>query len=146
MLTFPTSLRIFVATQPVDFRKAHDGLCQVVRGVLGLNPLSGDVFVFTNKRRNRVKLLLWDRNGLWLFYKRCERGTLPWLNSRTSSNVEIDRARLSMLLDGLDVASARVHPHHVRQVCIRERSGHGTEHNPKQESRSPREVCAHAGR
>ena len=135
MLTFPTSLRIFVATQPVDFRKAHDGLCQVVRGTLGLNPLSGDVFVFTNKRRNRVKLLLWDRNGLWLFYKRCERGTFPWLSSGPSAKVEIDRARLSMLLDGFDVASARVHANHVRRVCIRERSGHGERTGP------PRTQC-----
>lgn len=138
MLSFPTSLRIFVATHPVDFRKAHDGLCQVVRGALGLNPLSGDVFVFTNKRRNRVKLLLWDQNGLWLFYKRIERGTLPWITSRTSSNVEIDRARLSMLLDGLDVKSARAHPHHVRRVCIRERGGHGErEGPPRTERRAP---------
>ena len=135
MLSFPTSIRVFVATQPVDFRKAHDGLCQIVRGVLGLNPLSGDVFVFTNKRRNRIKLLLWDANGLWLFYKRLEKGTFSWLTSPTLAQVEIDRARLSMLLDGFDVTSARVHANHVRRVCIRERSGHGEFTSPSQADR-----------
>jgi transposase len=142
VLSLPTSLRIFVATKPVDFRKAHDGLCQVVRGALELDPLSGDVFVFTNKRRNRVKLLLWDRNGLWLFYKRLEKGTFGWLTSPSSSRVEIDRARLSMLLDGFDVTSARVHAHHVRQVCIRERSGPGDFASPPQAERS----ASHASR
>jgi transposase len=135
VLSFPTTLRIFVATKPVDFRKAHDGLCQVVRGALDLDPLSGDVFVFTNKRRNRVKLLLWDANGLWRFYKRLEKGTFGWLTSQTSSKVEIDRTRLSMLLDGFDATSARVHANHVRRVCIRERNGHGEFSSPPRDDR-----------
>lgn len=136
MLSFPATLRVFVATQPVDFRKAHDGLCQVVRGTLRLNPLSGDVFVFVNKRRNRVKILAWDANGLWLFYKRLEKGTFHWLTSASSTRVEIDRARLSMLLDGFDIASARVHANHVRRVCIRERSEHGDLASPPPAERS----------
>lgn len=137
MLSFPTSIRVFVATKPVDFRKAHDGLCQVVRSVLELNPLSGDVFVFTNKRRNRVKILHWEANGLWLHYKRLERGTFGWLTSPTLAQVEIDRARLSMLLDGLDVKSVRVHSNHVRHVCIRERNGHGERSSPSPADRRP---------
>ena len=77
MLTLPDAVRVFVARDAVDFRKAHDGLCQVVRGTFGDDPLSGHLFVFTNRRRDRIKLLFWDRNGLWLLYKRLERGTFP---------------------------------------------------------------------
>ena len=77
MLSLPDAVRVFVARAPVDFRKAHDGLCQVVRDVFGDDPLSGHLFVFTNRRRNRLKILFFDRNGLWLCYKRLERGTFP---------------------------------------------------------------------
>ena len=60
MLSLPNSTRVFLHREPVDFRKAHDGLCGVVRAGLGHDPLSGDLFVFLNRRRNRVKLLQWD--------------------------------------------------------------------------------------
>lgn len=82
MLSLPDAVRVFVARAPVDFRKAHDGLSQVVRDVFGDDPLSGHLFVFTNKRRDRIKLLFWDRNGLWLLYKRLERGTFPKFDLR----------------------------------------------------------------
>lgn len=64
MLTLPASTRILLHREPVDFRKAHDGLAAIVRGDLNENPLSGDLFVFLNRARNKVKLLHWDDNGL----------------------------------------------------------------------------------
>ncbi len=75
MLGFRSTTRVFLHREPVDFRKSHDGLCGVIRSGLILDPLSGDLFVFLNRRRNRVKLIQWDGNGLWLHYKRLEKGT-----------------------------------------------------------------------
>ena len=126
MLSLPDAVRVFVAREPVDFRKAHDGLSQVVRDVFGDDPLSGHLFVFTNKRRDRIKLLFWDRNGLWLLYKRLERGTFPRFSlPGRASRREVDRSWLAMLLDGLEPFSAKVHSHHVRRVRIDERNAHG---------------------
>ena len=70
MLSLPASIRVFLAREPVDFRKAHDGLCAIVRQQFLEDPFAGDVFVFFNRARDRIKLLLWDRNGFWLFYRR----------------------------------------------------------------------------
>ena len=68
MLSLPSTTRVFLHREPVDFRKSHDGLCGVIRSGLDRDPLSGDLFVFLNRRRNRVKLIQWDGNGLWLDY------------------------------------------------------------------------------
>lgn len=131
MLSLPDAVRVFVARDPVDFRKAHDGLSQIVRGVFGDDPLSGHLFLFTNKRRDRIKLLYWDRNGLWLLYKRLERGTFPrFALSGAEARCEVDRSWLSMLLDGLEPLSARVHSHHVGRVRIEERKNDGRSHGP----------------
>ena len=70
MLSLPASVRIFAAREVVDFRKGFDGLCALVRDGFGDDPFSGHFFLFFNRRRDRVKLLAWDRNGFWLFYKR----------------------------------------------------------------------------
>lgn len=68
MLSLGGSHRVLLCVQPVDFRKAHDGLCAIIRDQFRDDPFSGDVFVFHNGAKDRVKLLLWDRNGLWLLY------------------------------------------------------------------------------
>lgn len=111
MLSLPSSIRIFLARDPVDFRKAHDGLCAIVRQVFEEDPLAGHLFVFTNRRRDRIKLLLWDGNGLWLFYKRLERGTFRWLSDGTEGRREITRGELSMILEGIDLKSTRIRQH-----------------------------------
>ena len=74
MIGWSLPQRVFLATEPVDMRKAHDGLCAIVRDHFQDDPFSGDVFVFLNRRRNRIKLLTWDKDGFWLHYKRLERG------------------------------------------------------------------------
>lgn len=125
MLSLPDSIRVFVARLPVDFRKAHDGLCQIVRDVFGDDPLSGHLFVFRNRKRDRIKILFWDRNGLWLLYKRLERGKFPsFALARDGDRIEVDRSWLSMLLDGIEPHTAKVHSQHVRRVRIDERHTH----------------------
>ncbi|MEZ6024717.1 MAG: IS66 family insertion sequence element accessory protein TnpB [Planctomycetota bacterium] len=73
MLSFPASVRIHVAVGVTDMRKSFDGLCAVAQNVLEEDPFSGHVFAFCNRRRDRLKLLLWDRNGFWVFAKRLAR-------------------------------------------------------------------------
>lgn len=78
MLTLPPSVRIYLARGSTDIRKGIDGLCALARDVVGEDPFSGHLFAFANRRRDAVKVLVWDRTGFWLFHKRLERGTLQW--------------------------------------------------------------------
>jgi len=102
---------IFACTTPVDFRKQHDGLVALVREQLETDPFDGSVFVFFNKRRDRIKLLLWDGNGFWLLYKRLESGTYERLRSSDSSRLALSRAELSMLLDGIELERGKKRRH-----------------------------------
>jgi transposase len=113
MLSLPPSVRIFLAREPVDCRKAFDGLCALVRDQFGDDPFSGHLFAFFNKRRDRVKILVWDKNGFWLFAKRLERGTFEPITMQSESRhrVEVERARLLMLLEGIDQRKAIVRKH-----------------------------------
>ena len=123
MLSLGGSHRVFLCVKRVDFRKAHDGLCALVRDQFGDDPFSGDVFVFHNGAKDRVKLLLWDRNGFWLLYKRLERGTFPFTGNGDGTRVEIERAQLAMLLEGIDWQQAKKSLHFTRAVRIQERDG-----------------------
>jgi transposase len=123
VLNLGGSHRVFLCAKPVDFRKAHDGLCALVRDEFGDDPFSGDVFVFHNGARDRVKLLLWDRNGFWLLYKRLEQGTFPFAVSGEGARVEIERAQLSMLLEGLEWKSAKKSSHYASRFAISKRDG-----------------------
>jgi transposase len=108
MLTLPASVRIYVAAEAVDLRRGFDGLAAATRGVIGADPLSGHVFVFLNARRNRIKLLVWDRTGYVLVYKRLEQGTfaLPTQPVAGSRHVELDAGELGLMLEGLDLRGA----------------------------------------
>ena len=110
MLILPSSVRVFVAREPVDFRRSHDGLCGVVVDVLERDPTSGHLFVFFNKRRDRIKLLMYDGTGLWLFYKRLEHGVFEPAThlDGVQPGIEIDMARLQMLLQGIDLRKSRI--------------------------------------
>jgi len=109
MLTLPSSVRIYVAAEAVDLRRGFDGLAAATRSVIGESPLSGHVFVFLNRRRNRVKLLVWDRTGYVIVYKRLERGTfeLPTRPEAGRRHVELDAGELGLMLEGLDLRGAR---------------------------------------
>jgi len=88
------------------------------------DPFGGDVFCFFNRRRDRVKLLVWDANGFWMHYKRLERGTFERVEGR-GRRVEIDRARMSMLLEGIDTKRSRFRRHFSRAVRIDRRADDG---------------------
>jgi transposase len=125
VLSLSTRTRIYVCSTPVDFRKQHDGLVAIVRGQLDANPLDGSLFAFFNRRRDRIKLLLWDANGFWLFYKRLERGTFERLRSTGSARLQITRGELSMLLDGIDVKESKRRKSFADEVRITGWSKHG---------------------
>jgi len=101
MLNLPTAVQIYLASEPADMRKGFDGLAAIVLE-RGLDIYSGHLFVFVSKRRDRVKILTWDRGGFVLYYKRLERGRfkLPLISGDT---VRLDAGQLAMLLDGVDV-------------------------------------------
>jgi transposase len=100
MFSLTAATRIYLYRAPCDMRKSFDGLCGLIRSELGADPLSGSLFVFVNRRRNMVKLLYWDRDGLAIWFKRLERGsfTPPAI---CSDGDQIDRRQLSMLLEGV---------------------------------------------
>ena len=106
MLSLPTSVRIWLATQATDMRKSFDTLAELVRQQLQGDPLSGQLFVFRNKRADRVKLLYWDEDGFVIVYKRLEAGTFRF-PAATTAGVEVRAADLQMLLDGVDLASVK---------------------------------------
>ena len=108
MLNFPPAVRIWLATAPVDLRRSFDGLAEQVRQCLAADPLSGHVFVFRNKRADRVKLLYWDEDGFVIVYKRLEAGTFRWpATPEGQAHVTLRAAELAMLLDGVDWQHAR---------------------------------------
>ncbi len=109
MILLPSAVRVYIATRPVNLRKSYDGLSNEVRGLLAKDPLSGHVFVFLNRRKNQVKLLLWTRGGFTIVQKRLERGTFTFPQRVTAEavSVELDAHELSMLLEGIDTAGAR---------------------------------------
>ena len=74
MLTLPSSVRVYLAAEPVDLRRGHDGLVAIVRSGWRLNPFEGHLFVFFGRRLDRVKILVWDRNGFVLYSKRLSQG------------------------------------------------------------------------
>lgn len=107
MLTLPSTVRVFLSMQPADMRCGFDGLSARVRSVLDADPMSGHLFVFRNRRRDRIKILLWDRSGYCLWYKRLEKGTFRFPDERVEGGVEIEAAELSLILEGIDLGQAR---------------------------------------
>ncbi len=104
-------------------RKAHDGLSAIIRDQFHDDAFSGDVFVFHNLAKDRIKLLMWDRNGFWLLYKRLEQGTFPFAVRGDGARVEIERAQLAMLLEGLEWKNAKKSSHFTNTFDIRGRDG-----------------------
>ena len=115
MLSLPTSVRIWLATHATDLRKSFDSLAELVRQQLGGDPLSGQLFVFRNKRADRVKLLYWDEDGFVIVYKRLEVGTFRFPQADASA-VAVRAADLQMLLDGVDLESVRRQRRYRRSV------------------------------
>lgn len=108
MIGIPHGTKILFFTAPTDMRKSHCGLSGLVRNVLDGDPTDGTLFLFVNRRRDRIKALYWDRDGLALWYKRLERGTFErfQVTSETKA-LQIDATDLAMLLSGVSFESAK---------------------------------------
>jgi transposase len=106
VLSLPSALRIFLAAEPADMRKGFDGLAQLVRDHVAEDPLSGHLFVFRNRRRDRVKILYWDRDGFALWYKRLEKGVFRFPEAH-NGRVEVTPAEMAAVLEGIDLSRAR---------------------------------------
>jgi transposase len=117
MLSFPGSLRVFVALESCDMRKGHNGLLALVSEQLEEDVRGGAIFVFSNRRHDRLKMLYFDGSGLWLLSKRLERGTFAWPKSVEPGQRKLRLApeALAMLTDGIDLRGARMRPWYERE-------------------------------
>lgn len=108
MIGIAHQARIFIYALPTDMRKSFDGLCGIVKIDFQKDILSGDYFVFFNRSLDRYKILLWDRDGLVLLYKRLEQGCFQRLpNNGQSLVIEVDATTLTLILNGIDLSSAK---------------------------------------
>lgn len=100
------AVKIFLCAQATDMRRSFDKLAEMTRSVLAQDPLSGHLFVFFNRPRDRVKILFWDRSGFCLYYKRLEEGAfrVPALDK---CSAQIDAAELALILEGIELAGAK---------------------------------------
>jgi len=99
--------KIYIAIETIDMRKGFEGLYGLVRDQLGHDPLSGHLFLFTNKTRTRLKALVWDGSGLWVCAKRLEKGRFRWPEAEGQHSVTMRPEELAMLVNGLDVKETR---------------------------------------
>lgn len=108
MLTISAQTRIFIALEATDMRKGFDGLCGLISSTLQQDPLSGALFLFVNRRRDRMKVLYWDGDGLAIWYRRLEQGTfqLPMATDAKRA-IEIRSDEFTMLLRGIDLDSIK---------------------------------------
>jgi transposase len=107
VLTISPAVRIYVATGATDLRRSIDGLAAVVRERFDVDPLSGHLFLFRNRRGDRIKILAWDAGGFWVLYKRLERGTFAWPTEDDDRPVVIRSGDLLLLISGVDLAHTR---------------------------------------
>ena len=104
MLMLPNNLRVYLACEPVDMRKQFNGLFAVATEQLDGNVFSGSLFIFSNRNRNRLKILYWDGSGLWVFAKRLEKGRFSWPKGlQSKKTVRLSGEALQMLLSGIDL-------------------------------------------
>jgi len=110
MLSVSNHVRVFLARDPVDLRKSFHGLTALAESVLQQDPLSGHLFVFLNRRRDRMKLLYWGGTGFCIWYQQLERGTYQLPETAVADEcqgVEITASQLSLILEGIDLSSVR---------------------------------------
>ena len=117
MLSFSGSLKVFVALEACDMRKGFNGLHALASERLGEDPRQGALFVFSNRRHTRIKILYWDGSGLWVLSKRLEKGTFSWPKTIEPGTTKLClRAEaLAMLTDGVDLRGAKLRPWYERE-------------------------------
>jgi transposase len=124
MIGFPSSVRVFLHAPSTDLRKGFDALCGLVTTAFGQDPTSGHLFLFVNRRRDRMKILYWDRDGLAIWYKRLETpGTfqIPATTTQAAS-IEMTATQLALILSGIDLKSARQRKRYQRPTPTAEKS------------------------
>ena len=109
MFHFDEGLKVYLHREPVDFRLSINGLAVLVEQALGLDPFAACIYVFSNRRRDRVKILGWERNGFWLLLKRLEKDRFIWPSVDAVPALTVEQ--LHWLLDGIDIAVVQRHPH-----------------------------------
>ena len=108
MLTLPSSVKIFIYSRPTDMRCGFHKLSMLAESFMLKDPLSGHLFVFFNRRGDKCKILFWDRSGFVIWYKRLEEGTFEKLQSSdNAASIEVDIAKLTWILEGIDLFKAR---------------------------------------
>ena len=110
MIALPPQIRVFLYRLPTDMRKSFNGLVALTESKLKQDPLSGSLFVFVNRRRDRIKILYWGQTGFCIWYQQLQKGTyqLPGQDSLDEQEIlEVTRSQLSLILDGIDLSSAR---------------------------------------
>lgn len=107
MFLAPGSFKIYFCSRPTDMRNGFAGLSAEVKSFMARDPLSGELFVFRNRSGDRLKILVWDRDGFVLWYKQLQKGTFRFPPDTTSNSIEIDYSTLMMILDGIDLRSIR---------------------------------------
>jgi transposase len=117
MLSFAGALKVYVALEPQDMRKSFNGLAAVVQEHLSSDPYQGAVYLFTNKRHDRLKLLFWDGTGLWVAAKRLEQGRFSWPRPSRSGQkrLSLTPEALALLTDGIDLKGAKMRPWYERE-------------------------------
>lgn len=106
MIAFPVSQRIFVRQKSCDMRLGFEGLSNLTKYEFNQDPCSGDLFVFINSKRNRLKILVWDHGGFWLLSKRLETGRFPQIQNH-NTDVVVTRADFMMMLDGIEAVKIK---------------------------------------
>ncbi len=109
MLSATEGARVYLAVGSTDLRKSIDGLCALVSQVLEADLFSSSLFVFCNKDRDKLKILFWDTNGFWLYYRRLEKGRFRWPKDNAPAARAITRRQLQWLLDGLPLEQPKAH-------------------------------------
>jgi len=119
MLSLPPSVRILLAREAADMRKGFDGLAQLVKDVLEEDPLSGHLFVFRNRKGDRLKILYWAGDGFAIWYRRLEKGTFrfPSPNEAQATSITVKAGDLLMLLQGIDLRAVKRRPRYARETA-----------------------------
>jgi len=111
MFRLNDELKVYLHRAPVDFRLSINGLATLVQQALGMDPFAASVYVFSNRRRNRVKVLGWDRNGFWLLLKRLEEDRFIWPSQDDVPTLTVEQ--LHWLLEGIDIGVVLRHPQRI---------------------------------
>jgi transposase len=117
MLSFTGAIKVYLCLEPADMRKSFNGLAALVEGHLKANPYDGALYLFTNKRRNRIKILFWDGTGLWVAAKRLEEGRFSWPSPsrKGQTRLSLTPEALALISDGVDLKGAKMRPWYERE-------------------------------